>query len=126
MARRIDAKWLLVSALVAELIAMLTLVVADNVYIITLFAFAEGYAFGMCYLAVVILVVNYFGNRNNPEILGTVHLFTTLATVGPWLAGITGDRFGGFSLVFLVFAIIVCLVLIATLMMQPPRYITPD
>ncbi|MFT7460507.1 MAG: OFA family oxalate/formate antiporter-like MFS transporter [Planctomycetota bacterium] len=126
LARHIDAKWLLVSALVAEFIAMLTLTVADNIYVITLFAFAEGYAFGMCYLAVVILVVNYFGKKHNLEILGTVHLFTTIATVGPWLAGLTGDHFGSFSPVFLGFAIIVFLVLIATLMMQPPRRVIPD
>lgn len=122
LAKRIDPKWLLASALAAEIVAMAALAVADNATAITIFAVAEGYAFGMCYLAVVILVVNYFGTRDNPEILGTVHLFTTIATIGPWLGGVVGDRFGTFGMLFQGFAVLVFVLLIATLMMQPPRH----
>lgn len=125
LARHIDPKWLLASALAAEVVGMLALTVADNTLAITVFAVAEGYAFGMCYLAVVILVVNYFGTGNNPEILGTVHLFTTIATIGPWLAGVFRDKFGSSAMLFQGFAVLAFVILIATLMMRPPRVEVP-
>ena len=124
LATRIDPKWLLVSALVAEILGMLALAVADNLVAIALFAFGEGYAFGMCYFATIMLLVNYFGPDENPEILGTLNLITTTAMLGPVLGGFVGDSVGGFGIVFQAYSVIVLLVLIVTVMMQPPRH--PD
>jgi OFA family oxalate/formate antiporter-like MFS transporter len=121
LARFVEPKWLLSSALAAEVISMITLSHADSTAEIALFAFMEGYAFGMCYLAVVILVVNYFGKKFNPELLGTVHLFTTIATVGPWLAGYIGDKYGSFEILFQGFAVLAFLALVATVLMKPPQ-----
>jgi MFS family permease len=122
LATRIDPKWLLVSALGAEIVGMLSLAVADNMFAIALFAIGDGYAFGMCYFSAILLLVNYFGPKDNPEILGTMNLVTTAAMLGPVLGGMVGDRLGGFGVVFQAFAVIVLLIFIAAVMMRPPRH----
>ena len=121
-ATRIDPKWLLISALVAEVISMLALARADNLVVIALFAVAEGYASGMCYFATIMLLVNYFGTRENAEILGTLNLVTTLAMLGPVLGGFIGDTFGGFAPVFRGMSLLVLAILIFTARMKPPRH----
>lgn len=121
LATRIDPKWLLVSALTAEIIGMLALAVADNPVAITTFALGEGYGFGMCYFATTILLVNYFGPRDNPEILGTLNLITTIAMLGPALGGMVGDQLGSFAIVFLAYSIVLLLILMITAVMRPPE-----
>jgi MFS family permease len=121
-ASRIDPKWLLISALVAEIISMQALAGADNLVTIALFAVAEGYASGMCYFAAIMLLVNYYGTRENAEILGTLNLITTIAMLGPVLGGFVGDTFGGFAPVFQGNSLLVLVILVITARMRPPRH----
>jgi MFS transporter, OFA family, oxalate/formate antiporter len=121
LATRIDPKWLLVAALAGEVIGMAALSVADNWVALVIFATAEGFGFGMCFFATAILLVNYFGPGENPEIYGTFNLITTAAMVGPALAGFVADRFGGFAEVFQAYAVALLAMLAVTAMMRPPR-----
>ena len=125
LATRIDPKWLLLSALAAEVIGILALAAADNLFMVAVFVLGEGYGFGMCFFATTILLLNYFGPKNNPEILGALNLITTLATAGPILAGYTGDRLGGFAPVFQGYAAALALIGIAVALMRPPRRKNP-
>ncbi len=117
---RIDPKWLLLSALIAEIIGMLALSVADNLFAIAVFVLGEGYGFGMCFFATTVLLINYFGTKNNPEILGTLNMITTLATAGPILTGIIGDKLGGFTAVFYAYAVLLLAVAVTVALMRPP------
>jgi len=117
---RIAAKWLLVSALAAETVGMVALAFADRPLTITLFGLGEGYGYGMCLFATTILLVDYFGTSKNPEVFGLMHLITTLAMVGPVVAGFIAERIGGFGPVFLGYAGIVLCVLLATCTMKAP------
>lgn len=121
LATRIDPKWLMVSALISEVIGMLALAVADNPIAITLMVLGEGYGFGMSYFATAILLVNYFGTADNPRIFGTMHVITTFAMLGPLIAGVFYDRFGSFAPVFRGYAVILVLIIIASVMMRPPH-----
>jgi len=89
---RIDPKWLLVSALVAEIIGMLALATADNMTMMVLFAVGEGYGFGMCLFSTTILLVNYYGPKEAPKSMGMMHLITTVAMVGPVLGALSPTR----------------------------------
>jgi len=124
-ATRIDPKWLLVSALAAEAVGMLALSVADNVLAIALFAFGEGYGFGMSLFATTVLLLNYYGPRDNPEILGTLNVLTATATIGPVLAGFVADRLGSFAIVFQAYTVVLVVMLVITAFMRPPRHPDP-
>jgi MFS family permease len=120
LAARIDPKWLLVSGLIGEMIGMLALGSADNMSMMVLFAVGEGYGFGMCLFSTTILLVNYYGPKEAPKTMGTMHLITTVAMVGPVLGGIVADKVGGFADVFRTYAALMAICLIAVVLMRPP------
>lgn len=125
LATRIDPKRLLVAALISESIAMAALAVADNWTAIVIFAAAEGFGFGMCFFATAVLLVNYFGPSDNPEIFGTYNLITTAAMIGPAAAGYIADTFGGFAGVFLGYGVVMLLITFVTATMRPPSLPAP-
>ena len=116
-----DPKWLLVSALIAEIVGMLALSVADDPVMVALFVFGEGYGFGMCLYATTILLINYFGPEQTPEILGTLNLITTVAMLGPILGGYVGDTFGGFAFVFQGYGFFLLIIAVTVALMRPPQ-----
>ncbi|MGQ0383857.1 MAG: MFS transporter [Gammaproteobacteria bacterium] len=120
LATRIDPKRLLVAALVAEAIGLAALSVADHWLAFAVFAVADGFGFGMCFFATAMLLVNYFGPSQNPEILGTYNLVTTTAMIGPATAGFIADAVGGFSFVFMGYVALVLLIVAMTAAMRPP------
>ena len=75
----------------------------------------------MCLLSTAVLLVNYFGPRDNPEILGTMHLFTTLAALARVMGGYIGDTFGSFAIVFQSYSVVLLVVLVFAIFMRPPR-----
>jgi OFA family oxalate/formate antiporter-like MFS transporter len=120
LATRIDPKWLLVAGVLGEGIGMAALSVANNHLALGIFAVSEGFGFGMCLLATTVLLVNYFGPSENPEIYGTFNLITTLAMVGPYLGGLIKDIFGGFGGLFQGCAILMLLIVAMAVAMRPP------
>ncbi len=122
LSTRIDPKWLLVAALISEVLGSLALVVADNSIAIALFAFGEGFGFGMCLFATTVLMVNYFGKGEAPIILGTMHTVATLAMIGPMLGGFIADKLGSFAPVFQGYAVILLAMIVVAVLMRPPQY----
>ena len=120
LATWVDPKWLLASALVAEIVGMLSLAVADNFWTIALFVAGEGYGFGMCFFATTMLLVNYYGPKEAPKTMGTMHFITTIAMLGPVLGGYIADTFGSFAGVFRGYAVLMCVCLVAVVLMRPP------
>lgn len=118
--KRVAAKWLMVSALAAEVVGMFALAHADNPTTIFLFGLGEGYGYGMCLFATTVLLVDYFGTAKNPELLGSMHLVTTLAMVGPVLAGFIAERVGGFGVIFMGYGVFVFGLMIAAAFMKAP------
>ena len=121
LATRIDPKWLLVAALIGEMVGMLALSVADNPVALFVFALGEGFGFGVCFLATALLLLNYFGEKDNPELLGTMNFLTTAAMIGPVLAGYIAGRAGGFSLPFQINAALLLVMLVFVIGMKPPK-----
>ncbi len=121
LATRIDPKWLLASALAAEVIGMLALVSADNLPTIVVFAVAEGFGFGMCMFATTMLLVNYYGPKEAPKTMGTMYLISTVAMLGPVMAGYVADSVGSFAGVFRAYAVALAIGLLAVVAMRPPQ-----
>lgn len=104
LAKRFAAKSLLLTALIAEVIGMLALAYAGSTPAAVIFAVCEGYAFGMALFATTQMQLDYFGLKHSPAILGAMNLGATAAMLGPVVAGVVGDRLGGFSPVFVAYA----------------------
>jgi MFS transporter, OFA family, oxalate/formate antiporter len=121
LATRVDPKWLLVMALAAEGTGMAALSMADSWPPLVIFAFGEGFGFGMGLFATAILLVNYFGRADNPEIFGTFNVITTAAMVGPALGGYIAGRYGGFGELFRGYAVVMIAIVVATALMKPPK-----
>lgn len=120
LANWIDAKWLLVSALGAEFIGMIALTFANDPVTIAIFALCEGYGFGMCLFATTVLLVNYYGTSSNPEVLGFMHLMTTLAMIGPYAAGSIAEITGDFGIVFIGYALLLFVSFASSIFMKKP------
>ncbi|MEM1019678.1 MAG: MFS transporter [Pseudomonadota bacterium] len=121
VADRVGAKLLFVSGLAAGVVGMTALSVADTTLLIGLFALGDGYSFGIVTFGSTILLLKYYGPKNNPAILGTLNLITTVAMVGPIVAGSMGERFGGFKEVFAGLAILMLICTIAAALMPTPK-----
>jgi len=122
LANYIDPRWLLASALAADAIGMIGLSFADNYYARIVFILADGYGFGMCFFATVALLVNYYGMKASPEIVGSMNFFTVTAMVGPTVAGIIGDGLGGFAWVYRGLSGILLVLFFVVVAMRPPRH----
>jgi len=121
LATRIDPKWLLVAGLIGEGLGMVALSKAGNHFALGVFAVCEGFGFGMCLLATTLLLVNYFGPSENPEIYGSFNLITTLAMIGPYIGGLIKDLFGGFGGLFQGNAVVMLLIVVMAVAMRPPK-----
>lgn len=121
LVKRIAAKTLLIAALLGNVIGMACLAFAATPGIAVAFALSDGFAFGMALFATTALIVDFFGLKNSPALLGAVNLAATAAMAGPTIAGWAADRTGGFAPIFLIYAAAALLAAIAVAAMQPPR-----
>ena len=85
-----------------------------------------GVGFGMTVLAVSILLLNYYGRRNNLELFSMVCLVGAVSALGPVIGGFMRDRLGGFAPTFQIFAAIIGVIFVAALFMRPPRKATEE
>lgn len=120
-ARRIDAKTLLVAALLANAIGMTALAFATSLPVAIAFALFDGFAFGMALFATTVLMIEYFGLKNSPALLGSANLLATIAMAGPTIAGKTADLYGDFAPIFIVYALAALTVAVAVLMIANPN-----
>lgn len=118
--KAVSAKALLIAALLGNVAGMTALAFATTREMAIAFALFDGFAFGMALFATTALVIDYFGLKNSPALLGAVNLAATSAMLGPTIAGWTADRWGGFTPVFLVYAGAALLAAAAVAMMKRP------
>jgi MFS family permease len=102
--RRVRAKTLLVAALLANVVGMTALAFAQSLPVAIAFAIFDGFAFGMALFATTALLIDYFGLKNSPALLGGANLAATVAMLGPTLAGRTADEWGSFAPIFMIYA----------------------
>jgi MFS family permease len=116
----IDPRYVLILALAAMTGGSLALSVAHTYPMMILYAAGAGLGFGLTALTTTVLVLNYFGRRNNLEIFSTVCLIGAVSALGPVFGGMIRDAVGGFGPAFQLYAGIIALTLMAVLFMRPP------
>lgn len=120
-ARRINPRLLLVAALLANVIGMTALTFAETLPVAILFAVFDGFAFGMALFATTALLIDYFGLKNSPALLGAANLAATIAMLGPTVAGQTADQWGSFAPIFLIYAGAALIAALAVGVMKDPK-----
>jgi len=118
---RIDPKWLLMFAVGSLGVGSLALSVADSTLLMFVYSIGTGVGFGLTALAVTILLLNYYGRKNNLEIFSTVCLAGAVSALGPLIGGSLRDLLGSFSPTFQLFGIVAAVVFVASLFMRPPQ-----
>lgn len=120
LVKTVSAKSLLIAALIGNVAGMACLAFATSREIAVAFALFDGFAFGMALFATTALIIDYFGLKNSPALLGAVNLAATSAMAGPTVAGWAADKTGGFTPIFLVYAGAALLAALAVAAMKPP------
>lgn len=121
---RIDPRWLLAGAQGMMAVGLLALTHATTWPLLMLFAVGVGVGFGLTVLAVSILLLNYYGRKNNLEIFSLVCLVGAVSALGPVIGGMMRDSLGGFAPTFQLFAAVIGVIFVAALFMRPPRKAT--
>ena len=117
---RVDPRWLLVFAQGLLVVGLLALAHATTPLLQVLYAVGVGVGFGLTVLAVSLLLLNYFGRRNNVELFSLTCLVGAVSAAGPIIGGAARDRLGSFTPAFLLFAALAAVVFVAALFMRPP------
>ena len=118
---RVDPRWLLVLAQGLLVGGLLALAHATTTPLLVLYAVGVGVGFGLTVLAVSLLLLNYFGRRNNVELFSLTCLIGAVSAAGPFIGGYMRDRLGTFTPTFQLFAAVTAVVFVAALFMRPPK-----
>ena len=121
---RVDPRWLLAGAQGMMAVGLLALAHATTWPLMMLFAIGVGVGFGLTVLAVSILLLNYYGRKNNLEIFSLVCLVGAVSALGPVAGGVMRDHLGSFVATFQVCAAIIGVIFVAACFMRPPRKAT--
>ncbi|WP_165186372.1 CynX/NimT family MFS transporter [Caulobacter soli] len=121
---RIDPRWLLAGAQGMMAVGLLALAHATTWPLLMLFAVGVGVGFGLTVLAVSILLLNYYGRKNNLEIFSLICLVGAVSALGPVVGGVMRDQLGSFAPTFQVCAAIIGVIFVAACFMRPPRKAT--
>ncbi|MCB2113484.1 MAG: MFS transporter [Parvularculaceae bacterium] len=104
LVKRVSARALLVCAMASNAVGMSALAFAGSPALAVIFAVFDGFAFGMAMFATTALLIEYFGLKNSPALLGGVNLAATIAMLGPTIAGWSADHWQSFSPIFMIYA----------------------
>jgi MFS family permease len=121
LAEIVQPKCLLGAGLIIECVGMLLLAHASSHAVSYAFAVAFGIGWGAAYLAVTVLLIEYFGPNTGSAALSTVWLLTGVAAFGPPAAGMVDDRLGSFAPAFTVGGLILLPIALGVLLLRVPQ-----
>jgi MFS family permease len=116
----LSTRMLLAAGLLIECAGMLILAHAATPALGYAFAILFGFGWGTAYLAVTVLMIEYFGPNTGSALLSVVWLLTGFAALGPAGAGWMADHTGSYSAVYLIGGIILLPAAAAVAIMRAP------
>lgn len=122
LGEKISARTLMIVALVASTVGMIGLAQAHGMTLMLVYAVGVGLGWGLSFIAPVMLLLTYFGRRPYLPLYSIMCLLSTSAALGPAFGGWARDVLGGFAQVFWVCAAAGAAMLLATVLMKPPRH----
>lgn len=123
IADKVSTKLLLVIGQAALAIGCVALGYGQGIPAQMLYAFGIGLGFGLTVLAVTLLLLEYFGPRNNLEIFALTCLVGAVSAVGSLVAGVVRDHLGGFAPALYGMGMLIAVVAVACAIMRPPAAI---
>lgn len=120
LCERFQPSRLLALGILLQGIGMIAFAFAGHDLAAYLFILAFGVGWGVAYVAATVVLLNYFGTAIGSRILAIVWLLTTVAAAGPVVAGAIADRFGTFSPIFEVFAVMQLLLALPLARLRQP------
>ncbi len=118
---KVRPKTLLMGCLAVLIVGIVALTEARLGPLMGVYALGVGVGYGITPVAATLLLLTYFGRRAYLELYAIMCLISTAAALGPALGGLARDAFGNFAGVFFACALAAFVMLVATLVMTPPR-----
>ena len=118
--QRTGPRALTAGALGCMALGLAALALAHGPGMAALYVLGVGTGYGLAYLATAVMLLAYFGRRRNLPLFSIMCLVSTLAAVGPWLAGVSHDRLASFAPALWAFAGVAGCALVAVALMRPP------
>lgn len=118
---RVSPKLLLVVGQAALAIGCIALGYGEGFPAQMLYAFGIGLGFGLTVLAVTLLLLDYYGPRNNLEIFALTCLVGAVSAVGSLVAGVVRDYLGSFAPALYGMGLLIAVVAVACALMRPPQ-----
>jgi len=120
LGERVDARKIMIASMLGMVVGIACLAYAGNYAMIVAYVLGSGIGNGLCIVAMTLLLLSYFGRRVNLEIYSATHMISTLAVLGPLVAGVARDRLGNFTSGFIVMAAMMAVMGLASYLMRPP------
>ncbi|MEM5516355.1 MFS transporter [Henriciella sp. AS95] len=121
LGERIDPRYLMVVSLACTAVGCCVLATSGSHSVLLIYAIGTGIGFGMTSLTCTVLMLNYFGQRNNLELFSTMCLVGAASALGPTIGGVIHDVTGSFVPMFLILSAIAAIVWVGVVFMRAPQ-----
>ena len=121
ISERWDARSILATGLLGEMVGMILLGSAHQTWMSYAFTPAFGIGWAAVSLATTVLLIQYFGNKRGMAGLSAIWMLCGAAAAGPPLAGLVADLTGSFAPALDVLGLLLLPSVVGTLMMTAPR-----
>jgi len=114
-------KAFVVAGLLCQAIGCALLIVATNAVVEFAAAIIFGAGWAFSFVGGWVLLMRYFGGTTGARLLAIVQLVTTVGAAGPIGAGLIADRWGTFTPIFVIFAVLLAGLALPALLMRAPN-----
>ncbi len=118
-----EPRYVAAAGFLVQVVAMVFMIIASNVTMVYLFAVFYGIAFGLTYVCLPNLIVNYYGVDNFATINGIVMMVGgALGALSPFITGLIVDATNSFTYAWIIVLVFAALSFLGALVAAPPKH----